>query len=272
MKLETPLHQPAQQAFVKIIDQFEYGLNRRDVFKDFVHMAQISLYQGVHKAVTGEIHQEREAEYMRLIRRYKPADQKRMGELFAQVALGIEQSRGDFLGEIYEALGVGNPHIGQYFTPESVSRLMSEINLDGAGDAIAQRGFATVCDPACGAGVMLIEFASAMQRAGHNPQRQLHVTAIDLDYTAAAMCYVQLTLLHIPALVYHGNSLSNEIFAAWPTLAHVMGGWDYRLKQHVPETPEPNPAQSSPPPQSPPAEIQTAKKRGKFSQMFFDGL
>lgn len=36
------------------------------------------------------------------------------------------------------------------------------------------------------------------------------------------MCYIQLTLLHIPAEVIHGNSLSLEIWSVWRTPAYYM--------------------------------------------------
>jgi hypothetical protein len=45
------------------------------------------------------------------------------------------------------------------------------------------------------------------------------------------MAYVQLSLLHIPAVVYHGNSLSVETWSTWRTPAHVLGFWDVKLRR-----------------------------------------
>lgn len=45
------------------------------------------------------------------------------------------------------------------------------------------------------------------------------------------MAYVQLSLLHIPAVVYHGNSLTVETWSTWRTPAHVLGFWDVRLRR-----------------------------------------
>ncbi|CAG9186051.1 hypothetical protein [Cupriavidus pampae] len=44
------------------------------------------------------------------------------------------------------------------------------------------------------------------------------------------MTYVQLALLHIPAIVIHGNALSVETWSTWFTPAHVVGGWGEKLR------------------------------------------
>jgi hypothetical protein len=44
------------------------------------------------------------------------------------------------------------------------------------------------------------------------------------------MTYVQLSLLHLPAIVVLGDALRLTTEATWFTPAHVMGGWNHRLK------------------------------------------
>jgi hypothetical protein len=61
----------------------------------------------------------------------------------------------------------------------------------------------------------------------------MHATCIDIDATAAHMAYVQLSLLHIPAIVVHGNTLSMEQWGYWLTPAHVLGFWDAKLKREA---------------------------------------
>jgi hypothetical protein len=41
---------------------------------------------------------------------------------------------------------------------------------------------------------------------------------------------VQLSLLHIPAIIQHGTMLSLEGFGRWHTSAHILGGWQWRLR------------------------------------------
>ena len=45
------------------------------------------------------------------------------------------------------------------------------------------------------------------------------------------MAYLQLALLHIPAIVVHGNALTGEEWEHWYTPAHVVGDWGARLRQ-----------------------------------------
>ena len=81
---------------------------------------------------------------------------------------------------------------------------------------------------------MVIALAHAMKDLGINYQQHLHVTAVDVDAKCVHMAYLQLALLHIPAVIVHGNSLSLEEHAHWYTPAHILDGW--RLKLARPDT------------------------------------
>jgi hypothetical protein len=77
---------------------------------------------------------------------------------------------------------------------------------------------------------MMIALAEAMQSRGLNYQQQLHVTAIDIDERAVHMAYVQFSLLNIPAVVTVGDTLTMKMRESFYTPAHIMGGWDMRLR------------------------------------------
>jgi len=51
------------------------------------------------------------------------------------------------------------------------------------------------------------------------------------------MAYVQLSLLHVPAVVIHGDTLLLEEYGHWHTPAHMLGGWRYRLAADAPAEP-----------------------------------
>ena len=53
---------------------------------------------------------------------------------------------------------------------------------------------------------MVIALAREMRELGINYQQHLHVTAIDVDPKCVHMSYVQFALLHIPAVIIHGNT------------------------------------------------------------------
>jgi hypothetical protein len=76
---------------------------------------------------------------------------------------------------------------------------------------------------------MVIVLAEEMEDAGVNYQHHLHVTAIDIDPKCVHMAYVQFSLLHIPAIIIHGNALSEEVYGYWYTPAHILDGWKWRL-------------------------------------------
>ena len=50
-----------------------------------------------------------------------------------------------------------------------------------------------------------------MNQAGFDPRQHLHVTAIDNDQVVAYICFIQLSILGIPAVVYVGDTLRMEM-------------------------------------------------------------
>ena len=69
---------------------------------------------------------------------------------------------------------------------------------------------------------MVIAFAEAMKSLGFNPQKQLIVTCNDLDIKSVYMTYIQLSLLGIPAIVEHMNTLSLEKYSTWKTPGYYL--------------------------------------------------
>ena len=72
------------------------------------------------------------------------------------------------------------------------------------------------------------------------------MTAIDLDLLAVHMAYVQCTLLYIPAIIVHGDTLRAKTSGVWRTFAHVMGLWDAKLARDTRRLPPPVPVQALP--------------------------
>jgi hypothetical protein len=182
----------------------------------------------------------REARYLEIVGRYEPPVIETFAKILGEVILALEAEPGDVLGQLFNELELGNPARGQFFTPYPVSAAMAEMTLGNGDDAralIEQHGFVSAMEPACGAGGMVIALAQAMQRQGLNYQRHLHVTAIDIDPRAVHMAYIQLSLLHVPAVLIVGDSLSLEVRQSWHTPAHVLGGWNARLATRQADTP-----------------------------------
>ena len=96
---------------------------------------------------------------------------------------------------------------------------------------LLQKEFITVHEPAAGSGVMVMAFAQALRDMGINYQQRMHAHVVDVEQTAVHMAYVQLSLMNIPALVIHGNSLSLQEWSVWTTPAHILGGGSFKLRR-----------------------------------------
>jgi hypothetical protein len=59
----------------------------------------------------------------------------------------------------------------------------------------------------------------------------MHATAIDKDPTAAHMCFVQLALLGIPAVVFVGDTLRMEMVRSYATPGHHLGFWNNKIRR-----------------------------------------
>lgn len=163
---------------------------------------------------------------MEVVGRYSKKEMDGFRAVWAAVVEALERTPVDVLGNAYEELEVANKAAGQFFTPYHLCELMAETMVDEALIAKVQaEGFVTVGEPASGSGAMIIALANVMRKKGLDPQRQLHVTTIDKSATAAYMCYIQLSLLGIPAAVWIGNTLSMEMQEKFLTPMHIIGGW-----------------------------------------------
>ncbi|HGG5247209.1 TPA: TA system toxin CbtA family protein [Salmonella enterica subsp. enterica serovar Paratyphi B] len=222
---------PHIQEFVSLFNSIAPHENRWQVFSDFAHMAAAALYNAVHRDPTVE------ADYLRRVKRYSKEDAVRMSGLLAVVTDGLEFSPTDFLGQLLMTLELGNQYLGQYFTPYSVSYMMARMNMADRLPELEEgrREYITVCDPACGAGGMIVATAEAMLEAGYNPQKQMLAFCTDIDPLAAMLCYIQLTLMHIPAVVSVGNSLTMDITREMATPAYRLGLWDLKLHRQQTE-------------------------------------
>jgi len=220
-----PSRDAALAAFKKTFRELAPYKHRYEVFKDFVTMAACSLHNSFWKEPT------REEEYLRIIKGYKPDDQKAFPKLLGSLIAALDSEPRDILGPLYMELEIANKDAGQFFTPPELSEMMARMTFAPELERLATQPFLTAGEPACGAGGMILALVKVMTQAGHDPARKLWVQAIDVDRMAALMCYIQLSLWNVPAEVIVGNTLSWEIREVWYTPAHHLGMWKYRLSR-----------------------------------------
>lgn len=211
----------------KLIRETAYRHPVHQVFRDFCEMAATALSNGVDLS---PVREKREARYLDIVKRYDKVEIDRFAQMLACLVAALEDELHDAMGKLFMALELGNHWVGQFFTPYSLALLMAKMQLHDAAELVKARGYITVCEPAAGAGGMVIACAQALRDLGLNYQTCMHATAQDLDETAALMCYLQMSLLHIPGVVAVGDTLRMETRDVWYTPAHVMGGWSMRLR------------------------------------------
>lgn len=217
-----------QKRFVELIDQNSHRHRRHTVFTDFAELRAMAISNSVDR-----FHFERrEARYMQIIKKYEREEVQRFPEMLACITNSLQDGFSDCFGRIFMALEMGDHFKGQYFSPYEIALLMAKMTFASiTQDEIdARGGFITCSEPACGAGGMAVAVADTMQQVGINFQRCLHVTATDIDATAAHMAYVTLSLIGCPAIVIVGNSLTLEEREHFFTPMHIVGGWNSKLR------------------------------------------
>ena len=228
----TKASNPAEhrKTLIRLLNANSHRHHLWDVFADFCEMGALAMSNSVDLAQRNE----RENRYLSIIKKYEPSEVHRFPQMLAELTMAMEYGPDDVLGQVFGELELGNSARGQFFTPYPICKLMaSQLIGDGADlrKRLDERGFITVNEPASGAGAMVIAIAEALRDEGFNYQRCLHVTAQDVDSRAVHMTYLQLSLLHIPAILILGNTLALEERQLWYTPAHVLGLWSARLNR-----------------------------------------
>jgi hypothetical protein len=184
-------------------------------------------------------YEKREETYMQVINHYKPEEQKKFAELLAELVLAMNEEvqlgkPADILGEIYNNLELNDiKGKAQVFTPQDICNMMAKmiISKETCEENInSGKGYISICEPTCGAGAMIIGAMCVMQDLGYNYCTNLVVQATDLDIHCVYMCYLHIAIYGVPAVVIHGNSISQEEYSRWYTPIWVINKWEKQLR------------------------------------------
>jgi len=227
--------------FRRILERLTYRHDTRSVFDAFTRFAACAL------AV-----QTREPEYLEEAKRWEKPDLSLFAEALAALVSEMETKPfEDIIGGCYMEFALsskGQQWNGEFHTPKTICDLMAGITL-GDVESLPAEGPITVCEPACGAGAMILSLAQA---CSPEVRRRLRVTAIDISRTACDMTFINTTLWGIPTRVIHGNSLSMECWAAWSNIHYIAPWLPLALRNQSTEAAE----QGQPPK---PAEVENLK-------------
>lgn len=199
--------------FRKVLDHMTHSRQSYEVFSGFCRLAACALAAGT-----------REAEYLEEAKRWKPEELQQfaaaLGTLINEMQ---EKPYEDLLGHYYMEFALsskGQQWGGEFHTPKPICDMMARMTMGEIWKEIPE-GPIHVCEPACGAGAMVLGVA---QETPAEHRRRLRVTCIDIKVTACDMCFINTTLWGIPARIYHGNTISMEMWAAWRNI-HWVCPW-----------------------------------------------
>lgn len=199
--------------FVREIEAAAGRYRAADVFVDACHMMALSVWA---QLCFGEARRRAEEDYAATRAKYGEGEFAHLCEAFAALVAALEERREEFLGHVMErCFGVTNKGNGQFLTPVNLSHMMGRIVAPEPREEVVR-----LCDPCCGAGVLVIEGAEAFVERGW-AQRNVCVVAIDIDGRACDMCYVQLSLLGYAGVVQQLDALSMKAYGD----ARYTPGW-----------------------------------------------
>ena len=175
-----------QKELAKLFDAASQRNNRWTVWADAMLMFACAISNTVDL-----IHREaREQLYMDTIKKYNRKEVESISYMFGLVVDALEENPDqDFLGDLYMSLELSNKNNGQFFTPYSLCTLNAKLQT-GVKEMVEREHWASVNDPACGAGALLVAFANECKAQGVNYQQSVLFTAQDIDMVTASMCYV----------------------------------------------------------------------------------
>jgi type I restriction-modification system DNA methylase subunit len=202
---------------VKMINKMSGKYSAYEIFTDWVTCCAISIDNGC-KIFHDDIWKSRENQYLEIRRKYTEEEWHQIVRMFSLLAESLESETKDILGDVFMKLEMGSSWTGQFFTPWNISRLNAEIGL-GEPD---KNGKYTINEPSCGAGAMIIAAAASPQEKGINFQTHMDVVAQDIDWKGVCMCYTQLSLLGISAVVVQGDTLMNPYIPGEGDNGHIF--------------------------------------------------
>ncbi|WP_342751048.1 N-6 DNA methylase [Termitidicoccus mucosus] len=202
---QTPTFRPLLEQLIRRHDA-------HTVFTAFASLAACALAHGT-----------REAEYLEEAKRWSRNELEIFSHALAALVMEMEaQPFTDLLGGHYMELALshkGQKWNGEFHTPQNICEMIAHML---AGDSsLPPEGPVTLCEPACGAGAMILAYAKAL-----SPENRcrLRVTAIDISKTACDMCFINSTLWGIPVEIVHGNTIAMKFFASWRNIHWVFRG------------------------------------------------
>lgn len=175
--------------FADYIDTLSARYGRSKVFNDFLTIAVCCLSMGKQEDL-----------YFKTIKAYTHEELTTFQEAFAALVIEMDNNGAglkDVLGEYFEKYFY-NERLGQFFTPPSLCKLMTELS---------QTEGENIYDPCCGSGRIFL--------AAAEKNREVTFYGSDISETCCKMTLINMCLNGLKCRITWMNSLSLEIFKEW---------------------------------------------------------
>ena len=222
---------PTVDSMLKKLDKGTYKVDRHSFLSDVFEVSAIAISNQFDSSKFNE----REEKYKKIMKKYDKSTQELICEIFADIYIllssQIFHNVGfyDYLGELYMRSETSNKQAGQFFTPYSVSKMCARLTINddkskfNIENAKKTDRILTFNEPSCGSGGMIIASVDCLYREHHfNYCTNLLVECSDIDLRCVHMCYLQLALSGVPAIVKHQDTLTQETWDVWRTPACLM--------------------------------------------------
>jgi len=215
------------------------GRYQREIFADNVSMMAYAIANSVEP--NKEKWQQRENEYLKIVKKYKKEHVDLLCQNFAHLVNGLQKKVTDFLGGIYENLQINNRNAGQFFTPFHVSELMANISISdeelkkvGESDDVI-----TIGDPTCGAGNLFLGAIYNIDKLLVEPhqkakiQRNIIFIGQDIDLSCVHMSYVQCSMLGYSGIFQHMDTIAQKCWDTYYTPSYFVFASEIRLRNKI---------------------------------------
>ena len=188
-----------------------------DRSQTLAHMPWYSRWRAVIELWFSAIKRD-EVTYARCVEELKEPAVNEAVQHFAMLMVEMHTDPRDILGPIYQEASVNDKkRMAQYFTPNTVAMAMAQMSTaDMHRDQFNKPEGLTICEPACGTGVMIIQALRCIhERFGQWGLNRTSVTLIDLDAMCGMMAALQLSWMPWPIgqwRVYQGDTIRNDSY------------------------------------------------------------
>ena len=190
-------------AFVKELCGISKHYSPREIWSDWVVMLAIAISQRV------DYLQSREDLYKNISAKYSGEELEsfcKLNALYFEMVEGKQFQ--DLLGHLYMQLDMGNNKTGQFFTPYHISQMVAGLyQEDDIKKDLREKGWASVMDPACGGGSLLIAMAERLHNDGVQYQKKVIFIGQELSFVTACSAYIQMSMNGMPGAIVVGDTL-----------------------------------------------------------------